>query len=102
MELLRVLFPKNEDKFNNLNEFSIEDKIFILNKDIIREFIIIFIGKIEKIYEKFNKLIKINICLNNLCYLFFIIAKSPRCFRRFWYFEIALSKIPEHIWGTLV
>ena len=102
MELLRLLFSKNEDKFNNLNEFSIEDKIFILNKDIIREFTIIFIGKIEKIYEKFNKLIKFNICLNNLCYLFFIIAKSPRCFRRFWYFENILSKIPEHIWGTLV
>ena len=102
MELLRVLFPKNEDKFNNLNEFSIEEKILILNKDIIREFTIIFIGKIEKIYEKFNKLIKFNICLNNLCYIFFIISKSPRCFRRFWYFENIISKIPEHIWGTLV
>ena len=101
MELLRVLFPKNEGKFNILNEFSIEDKKFILNKDIIREFSIIFIGKVEKIYEKFNNLIKFNICLNNLCYIFFIIAKSPRCFRRFWYLYFVRAKIPEHIWGTL-
>ena len=62
MELLRVLFPKNEDKFNNLNEFSIEDKIFILNKDIKKEFIIKFIGKRSKIYNKNFNFAEFNTC----------------------------------------
>ena len=102
MEIIRFLSPKKEGKFYNVNKFSNVVKIFILNKDIIREFIIKFISKSEKIYEKYNNFTEFNTCLNRLCYLFFIITKSPRCFRRFWYYENILSKIPEHIWGTLV
>ena len=94
MKILRVLVPKNEGKFSNLNVFSIEDKIFMLNKDIIREFIIKFIGKREKIYAKSTIFTKFNTCLNSLCYLFFIITKSPRCFIRFWHYFISLKKSP--------
>ena len=101
MEILRVLVPKNEGKFNNLKIFSIEDKIFMLNKDIIREFIIKFISKSEKIYEKYNNFTEFNTCLNRLCYLFFIITKSPRCLKRFWYYKYIRTKILLKLAGGL-
>ena len=101
MEILRVLVSKNEGKFSNLNVFSIEDKIFMLNKDIIREFITKFIGKREKIYAKSTNFTKFNTCLNSLCYLFFIITKSPRCYLRFWYYKYIGTKIPLKLAGGL-
>ena len=102
MAKLRELFPKNEDKFNNLNEFSKVDKIFILNKDIIKEFIIKFIGKREKIYTKFTNFTEFNTCFIILCNIFFIIiAKSPRWLIRFWYYKYVRTKTLRHIWGTL-
>ena len=103
MVIIRVLFPKYEGKFNNLNDYSKVDKIFILNKDIIKEFITKLIGKREKIYIKFTNFTGFNTCFIILCYIFFIIiTKSPRCFVRFWYYKYVRTKIFEVIWETLV
>ena len=87
METLRVLFRKIEGKLNNIFEFSIIDKILRLNKDIKKDIIIKFIGKREKIYTKSTNFTEFNTCLiSTYYYIFFIIiAKSPRCYKRFWY-----------------
>ena len=101
MEIIRILRPKKEGKFYNLYKFSNLDKIFILNKDIIKEFITKFIGKREKIYTKFTNFTGFNTCFIILCYIFFIIiAKSPRCLIRFWYYKYVRTKI-LNAFGTL-
>ena len=98
MEILRILYPKKEGKFNNLNKFSNLDKIFILNK---KEFIIKIIGIRAKLYIKSINFTEFNACLDSVCYIFFImiITKSPGFFKRFWQYTLLQNK---HIWETLV
>ena len=62
MEIIRFLSPKKEGKFYNVNKFSNVVKIFILNKDIKKEFIIKFIGKRSKIYTKNFNFAEFNTC----------------------------------------
>ena len=101
MDIIRILRPKKEGKFYNLYKFSNLDKIFILNKDIKKDFIIKFIGKRSKIYTKNINFAEFNTSKNGICYIFFIIiiTKSPGFFKRFWHYKLCKRK---RIWGTLV